>query len=79
MIRGMDNKGCVILGLTRTEIDGIVAGKPCFFTNRPEVGGGPLICLWVAETDADLVARIREIFASGPVPVPLDLRTKRQT
>jgi hypothetical protein len=78
VIRGKDTNGTVVLGITRTEVDGLVAGKPCFFTNRPEVGGGSVICLWFAETDAELIDRLREIFASGPVPVPLDLRTKRQ-
>lgn len=76
MIRGIDTKGTVVLGITRAELDGIVEGKPCFFTNRAEVGGGPPIVLWFAETDADLIARIREMFASGPIPFPLDLRTR---
>lgn len=77
MIRGVDSAGTVVLGITRAEVEGIEAGKPCFFTNVPAVGGGPVIVLWFGETDADLVARIREMFASGPIPVPLDLRTRR--
>lgn len=77
MIRGIDSHGTVVLGITRTEIEGILEGKPCYFTNRIEVGGGPPIALWFAETDADLIARLREIFASGPIPFPRDLRSKK--
>jgi hypothetical protein len=77
MMRGIDADGVIVLGITRHELEGIVAGKPCYFTNRTEVGGGPPIALYFAEDDAALIQRIREMFSSGPVPFPRDLRTRR--
>lgn len=77
MIRGIDAQGTVILGITRTEVDGIMEGKPCYFTNRAELGGGPVIVLWYGENDDELIARLRLMFASGPIPIPLDLRTRK--
>lgn len=77
MIRGIDAAGCVVLGITRVEIEGLLAGKPCRFITTPELGGGPRICLWFAETDADLVARLDEMFPERRPAEVLDLRTKK--
>ncbi len=76
MIRGVDNKGCVILGITRAEIDGLLAGKRCCFITKPELGGGPHICLWFAETDDDLIAKLDEMYPDGRPGEIKDYRTK---
>ena len=76
MIRGVDTKGNVILGITRREIAGLLDGKRCCFVARPELGGGPHICLWFAETDEDLIAKLGEMYPDG-VPTEIrDFRTK---
>jgi len=79
MIRGIDNKGNVILGITRREIEGLLEGLRCCFAVRPELGGGPHphIDLWFAETDADLIARMAEMFPERQPAEVLDLRTKK--
>ncbi len=80
MIRGVDNKGNLILGITRGEIEGLVEGYRCCFpgdeSGRPEAKG-PHVCLWFAEDDAGLIARLNEMYPDG-VPEPVDYRTKRE-
>lgn len=77
MIRGVDNKGNAILGITRREIEGLLEGKRCCFPGGlPEAGGGPHICLWFAETDADLIARLAEMYPAGVPAEVKDYRTK---
>jgi hypothetical protein len=76
MIRGRDSDGSVILGITRTEIMGLLEGQRCCFPSRPELGGGPHICLWFGETDDDLTARLGEMFPSGLPAAIKDLRTR---
>ena len=80
MIRGLDNKGNLILGITRTEIEGLQQGHRCCFpgdeSGKPEAKG-PHVCLWFAEDDAGLIARLDEMYPDG-VPVPVDYRTKRK-
>lgn len=77
MIRGRARDGRVILGVTRTEIEGLLAGNVCCFITRPELGGGPHICLWFAETDAALEARYGQMFGEEIAPEQVtDLRTK---
>jgi hypothetical protein len=78
MIRGVDNKGCLVLGITRTEIEGLLAGKRCCFIATPPQAPGPHICLWFAETDEALLGRLGEMYPDG-VPEPVDYRTKRET
>lgn len=76
MIRGVDNKGAIILGITRAEIDGLLAGKRCCFIAMDPEAPGPHICLWFAETDADLIAKLGEMYPDG-VPAEIkDYRTK---
>lgn len=75
MIRGNDNRGSIILGITRHEVEGLLDGKRCCFVPLPNGTGGPHICLWFAESDDDLLARLPEIFPDG-VPTPIDYRTK---
>ena len=77
MIRGVDNKGCVVLGITRTEIEGLLAGKRCCFVALPPEAPGPHICLWFAEDDAGLIARIDEMYPDGAPVEAKDYRTKR--
>lgn len=77
MIRGRARNGRVILGITRREIEGLLAGNVCCFITRPEVGGGPHICLWFAETDDALEARYGVMFGEEVTPEQVnDLRTK---
>lgn len=76
MIRGVDNKGNVILGITRTEIVGLLEGHRCCFPAGMPQGPGPHICLWFAEDDAGLVARLGEMYPDG-VPELVDYRTKK--
>ena len=77
MLRGIDNAGCIILGLTRTEIEGLLAGKRCCFVAKAPAAPGPHICVWFAETDADLIARVPEMYPGTPPPVFNDYRTQR--
>lgn len=74
MIRGNDNRGNIVLGVTRREIEGLLAGQRCCFITPP-CASGPHICLWFAEDDDALIARLHEIFPDG-VPEPVDYRSK---
>lgn len=77
MIRGRARNGRVILGITRREIEALLAGYCCCFNTSPEVGGGPHICLWFAESDEALEARYGEMFGEAIAPEQVnDLRTK---
>jgi hypothetical protein len=80
MIRGVDNKGNIILGITRTEIVGLLEGHRCCFPGaemgKPETKG-PHVCLVFAEDDDGLIAGLNEMFPDG-VPTPVDYRTKRE-
>lgn len=77
MIRGVDNKGCIILGITRRELEGLVAGERCCFPNDKPQAPGPHICLWFAEDDAGLLARLDEMYPDGMPATVADYRTKR--
>jgi hypothetical protein len=77
MIRGMDNKGNVVIGITRREIVGLLEGHRCCFPNDKPEAPGPHICLWFAEDDAGLIARLGEMYPDG-MPEPVDYRTKRE-
>lgn len=76
MIRGVDNKGCIILGITRREIEGLLAGRRCCFEADVPVPG-PHICLWFADDDDALVARIPEMYPGGAPVEAVDYRTKK--
>lgn len=73
MIRGLDNNGCVILGLTRQEIDGLLEGKRCCFEARLPEAPGPHICIYFGETNEDVLARLRVPY--GEMPAAKDYRT----
>ena len=77
MIRGVDNKGSVVLGITRAEIAGLLAGKRCCFEGGYMEAPGPHICLWFAEDDAGLLARLDEMYPDG-VPEPVDYRIRKE-
>jgi hypothetical protein len=76
MIRGVDSKGSLVLGITRREIEGLLAGARCCFVSRPPEAPGPHICLWFAETDADLLAKLGEMYPDGLPAEVRDYRTK---
>ena len=77
MIRGRARNGSVILGITRREIEGLLAGERCCFINTPAVGGGPHVCLWFAETDEAFEAMYPQMFGEEVAPEQVnDLRTK---
>ena len=76
MIRGVDNKGALILGITRREIEGLLAGLRCCFISKEPEAPGPHICLWFAETDADLIAKLDEMYPDGAPVQVADYRTK---
>jgi hypothetical protein len=65
MIRGVDSRGNVILGITRLEIEGLLAGERCCFPTKPELGGGPHVCLWFGETDDDLIGKLGQMYPDG--------------
>jgi hypothetical protein len=76
MIRGVDNKGCVILGITRGEVEGLLDGKRCCFITKEPEAPGPHICLWFAETDDDLIAKLGQMYPEG-IPAEIkDYRTR---
>lgn len=74
MIRGVDAKGCIVLGLTRTEIEGLLAGHRCCFNARPPEAPGPHICIFFGETDHDALLAVRAAYPDG-MPEPKDYRT----
>lgn len=77
MIRGIDNKGCVVLGITRTEIVGLLEGKRCCFVSKEPGAPGPHICLWFAEDDNALLGRIDEMYPDSAPVAAIDYRTRR--
>ena len=77
MIRGRARNGRVILGITRREIEALLAGYCCCFGTSPETGGGPHVCLWFAETDEAFEAMYPQMFGEEVAPDKVnDLRTK---
>jgi hypothetical protein len=79
MIRGVDNKGNVVLGITRLEIEGLLAGLRCCFVAQLPEAPGPHICLWFAETDADLLVKLDQMYPDGLPAEVKDYRTKVET
>ncbi|MEY4545373.1 MAG: hypothetical protein RL685_1568 [Pseudomonadota bacterium] len=73
MIRGVDNKGNVVLGLTRTEVEGLLAGKRCCFLARPPEAPGPHICIYFGETDEEALRAVSTAYPDG-MPEPKDYR-----
>lgn len=62
MIRARDSEGRDVLGLTRREIQGLLEGRLCCFREGKPEADSRHICIVFAETDADLVARLRAAY-----------------
>lgn len=75
MIRGVDTAGCIILGLTRYEVEGLLAGKRCCFVTKPPQPPGPHICIYFGETNADALRACSAAYPEG-MPEPVDYRTE---
>jgi hypothetical protein len=75
VIRGINAQGFIVLGLTRKEIEGLLAGKVCCFPAGKPTPNSPHICVHFGETNADAAAAVERSFASG-APKAVDLRTK---
>lgn len=75
MIRGINAQGFIVLGLTRKEIEGLLAGKVCCFPAGKPTPNSPHICIHFGETNADAVAAVERSFG-GDMPELNDWRTK---
>jgi len=74
MIRGVDNKGHIVLGLTRTEIEGLLAGKRVAFIAKPPQAPGPHIWIYFGETDEAALRAVSVAYPEG-MPEPKDYRS----
>jgi hypothetical protein len=75
-----DSQGRDVLGLTRREIEGLLAGKLCCFHAETPYAGAQHICIYFAESNAGLLQRLREAYpdtaSQAALGAPLDLRTR---
>jgi len=76
MVRIMDNKGNIVLGIPRRELETIMAGhRYCL----PASHGVPHLCIVFGETDEALVETIQSFYpANAPRPVMFDNRTPEE-
>ena len=65
MIRVVDDRRAVGVGLARATIEALLRGERVCI---PAGGGAPHVCLFFAETDADLMARTKELYPDGFMP-----------
>jgi hypothetical protein len=66
-VRGIDDAGCLIIGLTRADIERLMAGERVCSNPFP-VAPGPHLCIYAAETDQDLLTRLADRYpADCPV------------
>lgn len=65
MIRVMDERGGVGVGLCRSYIEGLLRGERVCI---PGGMGAPHICLFFAEDDDALLARTNELYPDGMLP-----------
>jgi hypothetical protein len=81
MIRAKDSGGNIVLGLTRQEVDGLLAGKTCCFQADVPYVGAPHVCIYYGETNADVLQAMRSAYHPDPSTTealdnPRDLRTR---
>ena len=65
MLRVVDDKGCVVLGINRAVLVRMLAGQRFCV---PAGHGAPHICLFYEDTDDALLARSREMHPDGLMP-----------
>ena len=71
MLRGIDDKGALFIGLVRREfLDALLAGKRVCLPGDTDANGvvHPHVCLFVRDNNAELVDALREYFPGGFVP-----------
>lgn len=76
-----DGAGRTVLGLTRQEIEGLLAGKVCCFHADTPAFGEPHVCVYFGETNADVIERIKDAYGAGTTDAQairnvVDLRTR---
>jgi hypothetical protein len=74
MIRGVDGNGSIVLGLTRKEVEGLLAGHRCCFNAKPPEAPGPHICIFFGETDEEALRAVSAAYPDG-MPEPKDYRS----
>lgn len=60
MIRGVDDAGCVVLGLTRVELEQLLKGARICSNPRLPHAPGPHLCIYGAENDEALQTLIAD-------------------
>lgn len=73
MVRGVDNNGCLIIGLTRSEIDRLVRGERVCSNAAPPAAPGPHLCIYFGETDDAILRAMRDNYPRHRLP-PIDDR-----
>jgi predicted transcriptional regulator len=81
MIRAKDSGNNIVLGLTRPEIEGLLAGKTCCFQANVPYEGAQHVCIYFGETNRDVLERMRAAYHPDPATQdaldnPRDLRTR---
>lgn len=67
MLRVVDDKGCVIIGLNRAEISALVCGERICSPAIPE-HGIPHYCFVAEEDNVELVERMARVLPDGALP-----------
>lgn len=74
MVRGFDNNGCLILGITRKEIDRLLAGERICCSSAGQPGDpGTHLCIYGGETDEAILERMDKAYPIG-TPPPIEDR-----
>jgi hypothetical protein len=74
MIRGVDNAGCLILGLTYADLERLRNGDRVCSNARPPDAPGPHLCLYAAATDEGLLDAVAAKYPAAPQPPIADHR-----
>lgn len=75
MIRGINERGYIVLGLTRRELEGLLEGKVCCYPAGKPTPDSVHICIYFGETNADAQHAMSKSFEQ--MPVPIDYRTQK--
>lgn len=74
MVRGVDNNGCLLLALNRSEIEQLLRGERICSNPHPRQAPGPHLCIFGGETDEDCLRNMDKAYPIGTLLPVGDMR-----